>query len=176
MKVKNIKISTIILGIILTITGIFVLKDPTNSFLAMSKILGVSSIVKGIMLIIMYFRIKEYFSISAGTTLVGGILLIIFGFIFINRPSVFAAIITYLVSIWFIMVSILGFNFSIFYKYNKGLYILNILLNILLVIGAVLVLFNPASVAVSMSILVGLMLIVDGIESIIWALSIKVID
>lgn len=176
MKVKNIKISTIVLGVLLTILGVLVIKDPQSSFLAMSKILGAASIIKGIMLIVMFFKIKEYFSIRAYSTLVGGILLIIFGVLFIYRPSVFAALITYLVSIWFIMVSILGFNLSVYYKSNKGLYILNIILNVFLIVGAVLVLFNPASVAISLSLLVGLMLIVDGIQSIVWAFSIKVID
>lgn len=176
MNVKNIKISTILLGIILTITGFFFLKNPTSSFIAMSKVLGVASIIKGIMLIVMFFKVREYFSIRAGTTLAAGILLIIFGGLFIYKPSVFAAIITYLLSIWFIMLSILGFNFSVFYKYNKALYILNIVLNILLIIGGVLILFNPSSVAISMSLLIGLLLIVDGISSVIWSLSIKVID
>lgn len=176
MNVKDMKISTVVLGIILVIVGIFMLRYPTNSFDVMSKALGIGSIIKGLMLVGMFFKRGAKLSLKGSVSLVLGILLTIFGLMFLINPGIFAKVITYIISFWFVIIAIIGLSFSRFYKDRKVLFILNIVASICLVIGAVLILFRPISVAISMSIIIGLVLVIDGIQSIVWALTIKVID
>lgn len=170
MKVRNVKISTVFLSIVLMILGFIIIKNPSITFNILSKVVGLYAFFKGIMLLVMFFKLKDIYIVKANTSIVFGILLIIFGILFFTRPSVMATMLTYIISIWFIILSIVGFNFSVFYK-NKNKYILNMILNLLLIFGSIVILFNPKAVSSSFSVLLGLLLIIDGAISILFTTS-----
>ena len=170
---KSVKTSTILLGILLVIAGFFMIAEPVESFLDMTLIIGICAIIKGIMLVVMYFRAKEHHQAIAVSSLLLGIVLVILGVIFIIKPIVFAAVVTYIISLWFMFTGIMGISSAKMYKDSKFYYVFNIILDILLIIGAVLILFNVLSAVFAASILLGTLFIIDGISSIVWACSIK---
>lgn len=161
---------SLLVGIILIIGSVFALKDPAATFLTLAIMLGITAIVRGLMLVITYYQIRNLTSFKLKFGLVIGILLIIVGIIFLFKPVFAANIFAYMVAIWFIADAINNLmSVSLLKPFGTALFIFNIILNILLLISGIILLFNPLIVGLSIPLIIGVSLLVSGIEYIILA-------
>ncbi len=161
---------SLLVGILLIISSVFALKDPAATFLTLTMLLGIAAIIRGLMLVITYYRTKDLNSFKLKINLVIGILLIIVGIIFLFKPVFAANIFAYMVAIWFIADAINNLmSVSLLKPFGTALFIFNIILNILLLISGIILLFNPLIVGLSIPLIIGVSLLVSGIEYIILA-------
>ncbi|MHC1772541.1 MAG: HdeD family acid-resistance protein [Flexilinea sp.] len=161
---------SLLVGIILIIGSVFALKDPTATFLTLAIMLGIAVIVRGLMLVITYYRIKDLNSFKLKVNLVIGILLIIVGIIFLFRPIFATNLFTYIVAVWFIVDAINNLiGVRLLKPFGSIPYFCSLILNILLLIGGIILLFNPLIVGLSIPLIIGVSLLVSGIEYVILA-------
>jgi Uncharacterized conserved protein len=158
---------SLLVGIILISSGTSALCNPSATFLTLAIMLGVVSIVHGIMLVIAYF----WSSFKPKMNLVLGILLIIGGLVFLFRPYSSTNIFAYIVAIWFIVDAINNLILSDLLKLvNTSLYRFSIIINILILISGIVLLFNPLIPIMSVSLIIGLSLLAFGIDFIIFVI------
>ncbi len=160
---------SLLVGIILIIGSVFALKDPAATFLTLAIMLGITAIVRGLMLVITYYQIRNLTSFKLKFGLVIGILLIIVGIIFLFKPVFAANIFAYMVAIWFIADAINNLmSVSLLKPFGTALFFFKSFLYLLLISGIIL-LFNPLIVGLSIPLIIGVSLLVSGIEYIILA-------
>lgn len=171
-KLKNRNIVSLLIGIILIVTSIFTFIKPVSTFLMLSYILGIVCMTKGIHFIYLYFKQRNEFKLRANTILVFGIILIVAGIIFVVKPIFANNIFTYLIAIWFIYDAIDNFiSIGEIKDANPRLFILSIISNILILIGATIIIINPWITIVSLSIALGITLLISGIMYLIRSLT-----
>lgn len=162
--------SSLLCGIILVIGSMFALSNPAATFLTLAVMLGVAAVARGIMLIAAYFRIKNLTSFRMKISLVWGILLAVIGVILLFKPASAVGLFAYVVAFWFIVDALSNLlNAGILRPFGTGLFIFNIVLNILLLISGIILLFNPLIVGLSISLIIGVSLMISGIEHILLA-------
>lgn len=158
---------SLLMGIILIAGSISVFRKPTATFLILSTMLGIVAIIRGVILIIKYYRDatstgKSYLSL--------GILLTAVGIVLSFRPAFVANVFAFIIAIWLIADSIRNLvRVNLLKPINTGFYMFNIVLNILLLVAGVVLMFNPLIVGVSVSLIIGLSLLVLGIEYLTFA-------
>ena len=158
------------IGIILILISVFVLKNPTTTILTLTIMFGIFAIARGIMLIVAYYKFMEMTSFKLRVSRLIGILLVAIGIIFLAWPDLAGRVFAYLVAIWFIVDAINNLiNSSIVKPAGKGIYTLCIIFSILLLAGGIILLLHPLIISLSITLLIGLSLMVSGIEYIIFA-------
>lgn len=158
-----------IAGILMVVVSFLLLRHPGKGLHAFVLIFGIVSIVQGVFWLATYSRFRGFFSRS-WATLISGILDIIIGILFLCSYDVGALTIAYLFAVWFLIDSIVGIVFAWHLKgISNGYFIFNLILNILSLIVAVLLIFNPAIAILSLIWLVAFWLLIFGINEIVLA-------
>lgn len=162
----------LLVGIILIVISIFVLRNPAATILTLTILFGIIAIIRGIMLIVAYYRFKELTSFKLVIGLIIGILLVAIGIVFLAWPDLAARVFAYLVAIGFIVEAINNLlNSDLVRPAGKGIYALCIISSILLLAGGIILILNPLIIGLSISLLIGLSLMLSGIDHIIFAFS-----
>jgi len=157
-------------GALMVIFGIFALANPTATFLTLAVLLGIVSIIGGLMLIYTYYKNREVMTFSLRANLVLGVILLIVGIVFLARPDFAAKVFAFVIAVWFIFAAVLNLKrVKLLREFGQGLYGFNIVLNILLLLGGILLLINPLIVGVSIALLLGLSLLLCGVAYLIAA-------
>ena len=78
---------SLLVGITLITGGFFALSEPAATFLTLAVMLGIAAIVRGLMLVATYYRIRDLTSFKAKVNLVIGLPLIVAGVVFLSKPS-----------------------------------------------------------------------------------------
>lgn len=158
---------SLLMGIILIAGSISVFRKPTATFLILSTMLGIVAIIRGVILIIKHYREatskgKLYLSL--------GILLAVIGIVLSFRPAFAAYVFAYIIAIWLIADSIRNLvRVNLLKPVDTGFYMFHIVLNVLLLAAGIVLMFNPLIVGVSVSLIIGLSLLVLGIEYLTFA-------
>ncbi|TFZ40337.1 hypothetical protein E4100_04480 [Soehngenia longivitae] len=158
-------------GLIMIVASIAAFVNPLATVTTLAMIIGAVSLVRGIMLIISYWNIKEEFNFKAKFMLFFGILLTLFGILLLFKTEFAINIMTYAVAVWFIVEAIQNF-FSIgdYKKFSSAIYTTNIVINILLLLFGILLLLNPLITWITVSVLIGLILLVAGLNYLIYGI------
>ena len=161
---------SLLVGITLITGGFFALSEPAATFLTLAVMLGIAAIVRGLMLVATYYRIRDLTSFKAKVNLVIGLPLIVAGVVFLSKPSFAANVFAYIVAVWFIVDAFTNlFSTGILKSVSTSLYYLSIALNILLLIGGAVLLYNPVIAGLSVSLIIGISLLASGTEYVIFA-------
>lgn len=156
-------------GILMVVVAFLILRHPEKGLHAFVLIFGIVSIVQGIVWLAAYSRFREFFARS-WVTLISGILDIVIGILFLCSYDIGALTIAYLFAVWFFVDSIVGIVFAWHLKgISNGYFIFNLILNILSLIIAIFLIFNPVIAVISLIWLVAFWLLVFGINEIIVA-------
>ncbi|CCI85910.1 integral membrane protein [Lactobacillus pasteurii DSM 23907 = CRBIP 24.76] len=156
-------------GILMVVVGLLLLKHPEKGLHAFVLIFGVVSLVQGVAWIAAYFRFKQFFDWS-WTAFIPGVLDIIIGILFLVYDDVGGLTLAYLFAVWFLADSIVGIAFSWHLKvFQPGYFIFSLIMNILSLLIAISLIFNPILAALSMIWLVAFWLLVFGVNQIILA-------
>ena len=150
----------LILGIVLIILGIFIIKQPVG-------------IITWIADIVLYVKMERFTGFGPIISLVTGILGIMAGFMLMVHPSAGTWAIAMLLPIWIIAHCISRLSHLQYMKMHFGstYYTLSLILNILGLIVGIMLVFRPMVTILSMGVLVGSYLILEGIECVVTAFS-----
>ena len=158
-----------IAGILMVVVSFILLRHPAKGLHAFVLIFAIISIVQGLVWLAGYSRFRSFFSRS-WVALISGILDIIVGILFLCSYDVGGLTIAYLFAIWFFVDSIVGIAFSWHLRdFSGGYFIFNLILNIISLIIAICLIFNPVLAALSLVWLVAFWRLVFGINEIVLA-------
>ena len=158
-----------IAGILMVVVAFVLLRHPAKGLHAFVLIFAIISIVQGLVWLAGYSRFREFFSRS-WVALISGILDIIIGILFLCSYDIGGLTIAYLFAIWFFVDSVVGIVFSWHLRdFSTGYFIFNLILNILSLIIAIFLIFNPVLAALSLVWLVAFWLLVFGINEVVVA-------
>lgn len=153
-------------GILLVIVSFILLRYPGRGLEAFVFIFGILSVMQGILWIYMYSKFHNFFARS-WVTLISGILDIIVGILFLLSHEVGGITIAVLFAVWFFVDSVVGIVFSWHLRdYSTGYFILSLILNIISLVIAIAMMFNPILSAVTLVYLVSFWLMVFGFNEI----------
>lgn len=175
----------ILFGVLMIIGGAYCIASPGMTFLTLGLVVGIVMALDGIALIVEWFRIRQYASIS-GWVLVGAIVSLVFGVVVIGSSQMQLAVdlfIYYALAIWLIVMGILRIVFAFRLRgarneINSALegvveidvkWWLALILGLLLIACGVYGFFAPGVFMEAIGIFVGLSIIVAGVSLISFA-------
>ena len=163
----------LILGILLVILGIFSMINPNTALTGIVIVYGIAAIVIGISDIMMYVRVERYTGFGPMVSLIGGILSVMSGVMLLVYPNAGKWVLSLLFPIWFIAhcISRLAHLSSMRIYMENFAYYLTLILNILGLISGFMMIFHPFVSLLSVSYIIGLHLILLGIDCIVIAFS-----
>lgn len=165
MSTKNIRWSSLLIGILFAIIAILAVSFPVQNIYAITWLIGIFFIANGIMELFFRRLTKAFVGISSGWILLLGILNIIFGILLIIFPGAGSTFIIYLFAFWFIFSSVLGiFVVTPEERTSKWYHFFSVLVNIIGVIAGIILLFNPLLGAFAVSFFVSVMFLLIGIN------------
>ena len=159
-------------GILLILLGIYTLMNPGNMIRGVTVVYGFLAVVTGISDIVFYAKTDRYIGFGPTISLVSGILSILAGLMLLMYPNAGELITIMLLPIWFIAHSVSRLTHlplvrlagKFFYYFTMILNIVGIILGCLMIIWPVIALFSAGFI-------LGLYLILLGIDSIVMACS-----
>ncbi|HOK62414.1 MAG TPA: DUF308 domain-containing protein [Soehngenia sp.] len=161
----------IIGGLIMIVASVTAFVNPLATVATLAIIIGAVSVVRGIMMIIAYWNLREEFNFRSKFMLFFGILLTLFGILLLFKTEFAINILTYAVAIWFIVEAVQNFfSIGIYKKISPAIYSTSIVMNILLLLFGVLLLLNPLITWVTVSVLIGLILLIAGLNYLIYGI------
>jgi len=156
-------------GIILIIFGIWLLKSPIESLTTLSLIFGILIITGGLLEVYIAFNNRQM-SKSWEWTLTSGVLDMLLGAFLVANPRFILILITTLVSIWFFIRGIVVVRNSFIIKRNNNPnYIYSIVFGIMLISLAVIFVWHPEVLGITIAFWTALAFISLGIFRIILA-------
>ncbi len=158
----------VIQGVIFILLGILFLLFPEEILKGISVYLGILMLVPGVVMIVLPLARNE-----AGTSpvvLTEGVLLTLFGLLFIFRPEIVGKLLALFVGLWMIGGGIMQVAGSASQKSMGWRYWwTQFLVGILLIIAGLVILFNAFSVSVVLMMWFGVLLIIFGIYYLVLA-------
>ncbi len=166
--------SELLAGVLLLALGIFTLARPEGMLTGVVVVYGVIAILLGIEDIVVYVRLARFTGFGPMLALISGILSVMCGVMLVANPGVGKWALTVLLPVWFIAHCIAGLTRidRIWLIGNRFYYYFALTLNIVgLILGCVM-LFSPTMSFLTLraiSYLVGIYLLLFGVESIVAA-------
>ena len=162
-----------IIGILLVILGIWTLSHPGAALTGLVLLYGLLAVLTGIADILFYVKMERYTGFGPILSLISGILSVMAGVMLLVYPGAGSIAAAVLFPLWFLAhcISRLATQPRILKFLNPFSYYLTLVLNILGLILAVLMLFNPAAAFLSLDTIIGCYLVLLGIDSIVLAFS-----
>ena len=159
---------TVISAILMMLAGILFCVRPFAATESLTMVIGIMMIGNGVVTILHYFSSRALSGFFLKGSLARGILLIIIGIFILTHVDFTVTVFSYIFSLYIIVDGISGVESSFLLK-NLGAsnWIVNLILSLLLIAAGVYMLFNPSSAVATASMWIGLILIVDGFESIV---------
>ena len=159
---------TVISAILMMLAGILFCIRPFAATESLTMVIGIMMIGNGVVTILHYFSSRALSGFFLKGSLARGILLIIIGIFILTHVDFTVTVFSYIFSLYIIVDGISGVESSFLLK-NLGAsnWIVNLILSLLLIAAGVYMLFNPSSAVATASMWIGLILIVDGFESIV---------
>jgi len=172
---RKIEWTSLVMGIVLIVGGIFALANPAATFNTLEIMLGVVAIIEGVAMIVSYLKIRKYTGIKAKIGSVFGLVLVILGLVFLFWPSAVAEIFNYFIAIWFITDAIRNLAVSWpMRNLSKKVYWISLVLNLLVLAGGVALLFNPMLAGQATGVIIGLSLVFSGVWCVIFSVTSKI--
>ena len=169
--VKNITTYVILVSLLALLIGIGLITDPGLSLVAIGALVGAYLIVQGIVLVILDVKAWRLFIPFEG--MLKGILSIILGILLLKYPDSIAAYIGVALGIYIIVNSFGGIKLAAALRYTGVPWVLMIILNVFSILLGCLVLYSPVFSALSLTVYIGLVLVVYSVITIVYMLIIK---
>lgn len=163
--------SIIFSSIIACIVGLIMIIYPSMSIKTIGIIISIYIILHGIILVILDINAYKYYIPFDG--MLPGILSILIGILLISKPSILPTLFTIGIGVWICVSSINSIKLAISLKDEDAPWITLMLFGILDLIVSIIVIFNPFAASYSLTIFVGIMIIVHSILNIIDMIIIK---
>ena len=161
----------LLIGIVLILLGIFVIKQPVGIITWIVVVCGLIAILSGIADIVLYVKMERFTGFGPVISLVTGILGVMAGFMLMVHPGAGTWALAMILPIWIIAHCISRLSHLQYMKMHFGstYYTISLILNIFGLIVGILLVFRPMVTILSIGMLVGAYLILEGIECIVTA-------
>ncbi len=158
-------------GILLLLLGIVSLMKPGTALTGVVMIYGLIAVITGIGDIIFFAKVNQYTGVGPTISLAAGIMSVMAGVMLLVHPGAGAWILTLLIPIWFIAhcISKLTRLPVIRMFEGKTAYYFSMIVNIIGLVLGCLMIFKPWITLLSVDWIIGIYLIMLGIDSIIMA-------
>jgi len=158
----------VIQGIVFLLLGILFVAFPDKILMGISIYLGIVMLVPGVVMIATPLARRE--GSASPALLTEGVLLTLFGLLFIFRPEMVGKLLALFVGIWMIGAGIMQVAGSAAKKSMGWKYWwVQFLAGILLLIAGIVILFNAFSVSVALMIWFGVIMIIFGVYYLVLA-------
>lgn len=165
--INGFKKDTIYLSIALILLGLILVIFPEKSTLIICYSVGILLLVGGVFKIVGYFRAKGT-EIFGSLGLVGGSLLCVGGLIIVLRPDMLTSFITTMLAVILIADGVIKIQYAIDLSRVGGeRWWLVLTAGIIMTLLGILALLNPFGTVAAIMIIIGILLIVDGILDLI---------
>ena len=162
MRTDKVKWTELITGILLILLGIYSLIRPVGMLTGVTVIYGLFAVVTGVADIAFCVRMERRTGFGPAVSLVTGILSVLAGILILCNISAGRWVIAILFPVWFIAHCISRLS-------HLSLYF-TLVINILGLVMGILMLFNPLAAMLSVSWLIGIYLILLGMDSLMLAI------
>ncbi|MBR0365381.1 MAG: DUF308 domain-containing protein [Clostridia bacterium] len=169
--IKEFTTSVIVLSILAILLGIVLIAYPGVSLVALGITVAAYLIVHGITLIILDIKARHLYIPFNG--LLRGIVCVILGILLAKYPGDIAVYIGIAVGLWIIVSSIDGIRFAAALKGTGAPWVLMIIINVIDIIIGCLVIYSPILSSLSLTVCIGIILIVHSIINIIDMIIVK---
>jgi uncharacterized membrane protein HdeD (DUF308 family) len=157
-------------GAMLIVFGIWILRSPTESIVNLSIVFGILIILSGLLEVWLAFKNKQR-KLSWEWTLTSGILDVLLGAFLVANPEIILLLITFFVSIWLLIRGILLIRLATIVKKQGGSgYNFNMVFGILLIVIALIFIWHPEILGITIAFWTALAFISLGIFRIVLAL------
>ena len=165
--INGFKKDTIYLAVALILLGLVLVVFPEKSTLIICYSVGILLLVGGVFKIVSYFRAKGT-EIFGSLGLVGGSLLCVAGLIIVLKPQMLASFLTTILAIILIADGVVKVQYAIdLYRVEGDRWWMVLTAGIVMTILGIIALFNPFDTAAAIMIIIGILLIIDGITDLI---------
>jgi uncharacterized membrane protein HdeD (DUF308 family) len=156
-------------GLVLIFLAFLVLNNPVGALLGISTFIGIGFLITGVLSVTVSLAAKKEMK-NWSWKLAEGILDIVFGFLLIANPEITAVVIAFVLGFWVVFYGILltvgAFNSD---KFN----LINLIFGILIIFLGNFIMFNPIFTGLSLSIWIGISLLMAGIFNVVYSLDLK---
>lgn len=161
------------IGILLIILGIVAICWPQDTLKGIVMLYGVIAVLTGIVDIVFYVRFDRFTGFGPIVSLISGVLSVMVGFMLLVYPDVGARALSILFPLWFMAhcISRLAHLPFIRQEAGNGYYHFILIANIIGMVLAVLMLFQPVFSYFSLGLIIGIYLILLGIDSVVLGVS-----
>ena len=160
-------------GVLLIILGVLNLIRPQNALTGIVMIFGLIAVITGIADIVFYIKMEMHTGFGPTIALISGILSVIAGFMLLVYPNACKWVLALLIPIWFIAHCISHLSHLNIIRITAGssYYYFSLIINIIGLVLGFLMLIRPVIAVVSVGYIIGIYLILLGIDSIVRAVS-----
>lgn len=173
---KN-KIIGVLLGIAMIAVGVFTLLRPKLTIQILIIIFGSIMLLRGIFLLIRYYRLKRLETPLGFFTAIDfgiGIALSVLGVLFIVNPEIARDAFTYIVAIWFIIDALRSLmSLGPIKLVSERLFLISLGVALLLLFAGIFLFINPWSLSLPIGIILGISLLISGVNLIVKSISSK---
>ncbi len=156
-------------GIVLIVLAFIVFNNPGATLLGIALFIGIGLLLTGVAIIIIALAGKKEMD-NWGWKLAEGMLDALFGFILIANPEITAVVLPFMIGFWAVFYGIL-LTVGAFSSVKISLALL--IAGILTIILGYIIMFNPIVLGLTISIWIGITLLVVGIANVAFAFDIK---
>jgi len=165
MKKFWVKFFWVLTSILLIVSGVICIMNPDVTIVSIAVLLGISLLVSGISDLLTYVDIHKYVK-ESGWILVEGIITILFGLLCLFHQVITAITIPVIFTIWILFAGVSRLVSAIDFKdYGFSHWWIVLIWGILLVLLGISSLFEPVIAAFAISVILGTILIFQGITS-----------
>jgi uncharacterized membrane protein HdeD (DUF308 family) len=156
-------------GVMLIVFGIWILRSPSESIVKLSIVFGILIMISGLLEVWVAFKNKQN-KLSWEWTLTSGILDVVLGAFLVANPEIILLLITFFVSIWLLIRGILLIRLAVIVKKEVGKgYIFNMVFGIILIVIALIFIWHPEILGITIAFWTALAFIFLGIFRIVLA-------
>jgi len=157
-------------GVVFLIAAYFVAKQPQAALLSLVFLFAIAAIISGITTIGGYTKLQRETGLRANFALVFAIIDILVGLLFLFHAPTGIVVLGYIFAFWFLIDSIERLVVASHLRtFGMGYFILSVILDVVSLILAIMLLFNPLVAAFSFNVLVSFYFAVFGINAILIA-------
>lgn len=166
----------LITGILLILLGILTIISPGRALNSLVFVYGLLALISGISDIVFYVKTEKYTGFGPTISLIAGIMSIVAGAMLLAYPDASRYVMAVLIPVWFLAHSIshLSHLNRVRFLAGDGYYYFSLIVNILGLVLGMLILVRPIFSLLSMGWLIGIYLILLGVDSLLIAVGIGI--
>ena len=161
----------LIVGLILIFGGLFSLICPMQTFTLILKALGIIALTTSLAFVVRFFRMRTTYGWRSSISLTLAVFSLVVGLLFLIKPEETSNFLMYMIGFWFIAYAVFALfaSFSL-RSFSLSLFWSVLIIGLLMLLAGVILVVMPQAFGLSLGIMIGISLLLNGLEFILLAL------